>query len=117
MFTVALSFLLRHPVSRVVLPDCLPGVLMLIRVRILQMQVNELCPRADQVEKLTAPCAGDGGQCCNRATFTWRMVAAHQQELVGGKESYQPLCRAHYLQHAAQRIQQQRASLDDALRS
>lgn len=80
-------------------------------------QVNELCPRADQVEKLTAPCAGDGGQCCNRATFTWRMVAAHQQELVGGKESYQPLCRAHYLQHAAQRIQQQRASLDDALRS
>ncbi len=76
--------------------------------------MNDLCPRADKIVKLTSQCAGDHGQCTNKGTFTWRTAATSQQEFVGGSEAYQAVCRAHYLQFFAQRTAAIRANLDEA---
>ena len=79
------------------------------------MQVNALCPTADCITKLTARCAGLDGKCANAATFTWRTACTHEQEFVGGSESYQAVCRAHYLELAAQKSALHRATLTEAL--
>lgn len=51
--------------------------------------VLELIPLAEHVSKLTAVCT----LCYGAASFTKRTVAATQIQLVGGAESYQPVCR------------------------
>lgn len=57
-------------------------------------RVLDLVPMAEQVTKLTAVCS----LCYRDAAFTRRTVAATQIELIGGDESYQPVCRSCYLQ-------------------
>lgn len=52
-------------------------------------RVLELIPLAEHVTKLTAVCTG----CYGAASFTKRTVAATQIQLVGGAETYQPVCR------------------------
>lgn len=52
-------------------------------------RVLELIPMAEKVDKLTAVCTS----CCRDASFTKRIVASTQIELIGGAESYRPVCR------------------------
>lgn len=54
--------------------------------------IVRLVPYADQVSFLKARCSF----CEEPAAFTLRLVANGQQELVGGKDKYQPVCRQHY---------------------
>jgi thymidine kinase len=56
----------------------------------------ELVPLADTVTKLTALCkrCGDGTEALFSAAFAG---TAKPQVHVGGEESYEPLCRRHYL--------------------
>ena len=60
-------------------------------------QILECIPLADTVTKLKAFC----GECGNgtEAIFTFRKksVETKEQVLVGGAETYVPLCRKHYL--------------------
>ncbi|KAF0685970.1 Aste57867_22222 [Aphanomyces stellatus] len=51
--------------------------------------VCELIPKAENVTKLSAVCA----ICGSDAAFTRRLVSSTAVELVGGSESYQPVCR------------------------
>ncbi|ETV87581.1 hypothetical protein H257_01107 [Aphanomyces astaci] len=51
--------------------------------------VCDLIPRAESVTKLSAVCA----ICGSDAAFTRRLVSSTAVELVGGSESYQPVCR------------------------
>lgn len=53
-------------------------------------RVLELIPMAERVDKLSAVCTS----CQRDAAFTKRTVASTQLQLVGGAESYQPVCRA-----------------------
>ncbi len=83
-------------------------------------QVLDLVPLADKVTKLTATCrfcqqeeeqkngnnsdntsnSGDGGKY--PAVFSLRISAesGNEQELVGGSDTYAPVCRKHYVQFA-----------------
>ena len=54
--------------------------------------IVKLVPFADQVSFLKARCCF----CEEPAAFTLRLVANAEQELVGGKDEYQPVCRHHY---------------------
>lgn len=54
--------------------------------------IVRLVPHADEVAVLKARCAF----CDEPAPFTLRLVANEEQELVGGKDQYQPVCRHHY---------------------
>ena len=60
--------------------------------------VLELVPLADTVTKLTALCkrCGDGTEALFSAALK---RSAKPQIHVGGEESYEPLCRRHYLEH------------------
>lgn len=61
-------------------------------------QVLELVPHSDSVEKLRANC----GQCSQMRTaiFTARLRGHGSRQVhVGGTETYQPMCRAHYLNY------------------
>eukprot|EP00471_Norrisiella_sphaerica_P000792 CAMPEP_0184487754 /NCGR_PEP_ID=MMETSP0113_2-20130426/10315_1 /TAXON_ID=91329 /ORGANISM="Norrisiella sphaerica, Strain BC52" /LENGTH=173 /DNA_ID=CAMNT_0026870153 /DNA_START=317 /DNA_END=838 /DNA_ORIENTATION=- len=60
-------------------------------------QVLDIVPIADAVIKLSAKCS----VCDEEAPFTGRVVDSKEQTFVGGAESYQPLCRDHYLEHSA----------------
>ena len=51
-----------------------------------------LVPLADHVEFLKARCTF----CEQPAAFTLRLLANGQQTLVGGEDTYQPVCRQHY---------------------
>lgn len=53
-------------------------------------RVLELIPMAERIDKLTAVCT----RCCSDAAFTQRTVASTEIELIGGAESYRPVCRA-----------------------
>ncbi|KAL2938693.1 Thymidine kinase a [Bienertia sinuspersici] len=55
--------------------------------------VLNVIPLADTVTKLTARCE----MCGKRAFFTLRKVEQTQTELIGGAESYMPVCRQHYV--------------------
>jgi thymidine kinase len=57
-------------------------------------QVMQLVPFADDVVKLHALClvCKDG----TRASFSRRIVDVHDTELIGGLESYIPVCRKHF---------------------
>lgn len=55
-------------------------------------RVLELIPMAERVDKLTAVCTS----CYRDACFTKRTVASTEIELIGGAESYQPVCRTCY---------------------
>ncbi|GIL73317.1 hypothetical protein Vretifemale_3515 [Volvox reticuliferus] len=55
-------------------------------------QLLELVPLADRVDKLEGRCSF----CDQPSLFTLRIAANTQQELVGGTESYAPVCRRHY---------------------
>lgn len=55
-------------------------------------QVLDMVPVADTVTKLTSQCA----YCTEAALFSLRTVAGEQQEVVGGADLYQPVCRACY---------------------
>lgn len=57
----------------------------------------QLIPIADKVTRLTALC-----KRCNDGTagiFTLRTINSSQQTLIGGEESYIPVCRHHYLEN------------------
>ena len=59
-------------------------------------QVIDLIPFADDVVRLTAMC-----MLCRNGTaapFSKRVVQSNNLELVGGIESYIPVCRKHYLE-------------------
>lgn len=58
-------------------------------------QVSLLISKADYIEKLQAICHF----CRSEASFTHRIVASDSEVLVGGKESYIPLCRSCFHQH------------------
>ena len=51
--------------------------------------ILELIPVAEKVIKLTAVCAVCGAD----ASFTQRMVSSSEVKLIGGAESYRPVCR------------------------
>lgn len=55
-------------------------------------QIVSLVPQADSVEFLKARC----NYCEMPASFTLRLVANEQQQLIGGAAAYQPVCREHY---------------------
>mmetsp|Transcript_12919 Transcript_12919/g.23445 ORF Transcript_12919/g.23445 Transcript_12919/m.23445 type:complete len:246 (+) Transcript_12919:2-739(+) len=65
-------------------------------------QLLDIAPLADAVVKLKANCA----ICGEEAPFTARNVSDDEQTLVGGEETYTPLCRKHYVQNVI--AQQQR---------
>jgi thymidine kinase len=53
-------------------------------------RILELIPRAEKVTKLSAVC-----MYCNKdANFTLRIVDDQEIELIGGEESYKPVCRS-----------------------
>lgn len=52
--------------------------------------ILSLVPLAEQVIKLSAVCI----ECGNEAAFTRRTVESQEIELIGGQESYKPVCRA-----------------------
>jgi thymidine kinase len=54
--------------------------------------IVKLVPYADDVVFLKARCTF----CEEAAPFTLRLVASAEQELIGGKDAYQPVCRHHY---------------------
>lgn len=54
--------------------------------------IVKLTPYADSVLMLQARCSF----CERPAPFTLRLVANDDQQLVGGKDAYQPVCRKHY---------------------
>jgi thymidine kinase len=56
-------------------------------------QILELIPHADKCKKLTSLCniCQDG----TKAPFTHRLVKSNDKVLVGGAESYIPVCRKH----------------------
>ena len=60
-------------------------------------QILECIPMADTVTKLKAFCGecGDGTEAI--FTFRKKSVETREQILVGGAETYMPLCRKHYL--------------------
>ncbi len=60
-------------------------------------QLLELIPHAEEVVRLSAYCASckDG----TVAHFSKRIVASAEQVLIGGADSYIPVCRKHYLGH------------------
>jgi len=55
--------------------------------------ILKLIPHADDVIKLRAKCY----KCGNPAPFTKRLISSDNQVLVGGKDTYQPSCRIHYI--------------------
>ena len=55
--------------------------------------ILELIPLAEKVCKLSAICA----KCSNIASFTFRTIESKEIEVIGGAESYIPLCRKCFL--------------------
>ena len=56
--------------------------------------ILRLIPVSDKITRLTAMC-----KMCNDGTpglFTRRIIDSDKQELIGGMESYLPVCRKHY---------------------
>lgn len=51
--------------------------------------IINLLPVAEKVTKLTAVCV----HCSNEAAFTQRVIESEEIELIGGEESYKPVCR------------------------
>ncbi len=51
--------------------------------------ILSLVPMAEQVIKLSAVCI----ECGREAAFTRRTVDSQEVELIGGEESYKPVCR------------------------
>ena len=61
-------------------------------------QISQLYPLADKVTKLNAICL----RCSNKgiqndASFSLRTVNSMDKHFVGGKDSYEAVCRYHYL--------------------
>jgi thymidine kinase len=63
-------------------------------------EILQLIPLADTITKITALCK----RCCDGtpALFTCHMAKAkkNSQVCVGGEETYEALCRKHYLEHS-----------------
>ena len=56
-------------------------------------EVINLVPMAESIKKLNAICL----DCGNEATFSHRIVTNNNEVLIGGTESYKPLCRKCYI--------------------
>ena len=56
--------------------------------------ILNLIPHSDKITRLEALCkiCGDG----TPGIFTKRLVSSNKQKLIGGEESYIPVCRKHY---------------------
>ena len=52
-------------------------------------RILDLIPLAESVLKLSAVCA----VCGANASFSQRIIKSSQVELIGGEESYRPVCR------------------------
>ena len=61
--------------------------------------ISQLVPRAELITKLSAVCS----RCTSDAHFTLRTVADTQQNLIGGEDMYEPVCRGCYIRHSEQR--------------
>ena len=57
---------------------------------------NELVPRCERVDKLSAICA----YCSRPAAFTMRLSAETELVSIGGADKYVAVCRRHYFEHA-----------------
>lgn len=56
--------------------------------------ILKLIPQAEKITRLEALC-----KVCNNGTpaiFTRRIIESNEQKLIGGEESYIPVCRRHY---------------------
>lgn len=53
----------------------------------------DIVPLADTITKLTARCE----VCGKRAHFTLRKTNETKTELIGGADTYMPVCRQHYV--------------------
>ncbi len=51
--------------------------------------ICELVPLCEEIVKLSAVCK----LCFNDASFTMRLVSEEKEELIGGEETYMPVCR------------------------
>jgi len=56
-----------------------------------ESRLFDLIPYATSVKKLTAKCS----DCNNSAPFTKRLIISNEQILVGGSDSYKPVCLNH----------------------
>jgi len=56
-----------------------------------ESRLFDLIPYATSVKKLTARCS----DCNNSAPFTKRLIISNEQILVGGSDSYKPVCLNH----------------------
>ncbi|KHN81658.1 Thymidine kinase [Toxocara canis] len=56
-------------------------------------RVLDLCPLAEKVCKLRAVCT----ECGSEASFTKRLTAQKEQEIIGGRKTYRAMCRSCYL--------------------
>lgn len=72
-------------------------------------QVLDLLPLADSVTKLAGTCQFCGTARAEPSVFTLRVSADERQELVGGSDSYVPVCRRHYLELSELRRQRMSA--------
>ena len=70
-----------------------------------------MLPVADSVTKLTSRCA----YCAEAALFSLRTVGGEQQEVVGGADLYQPVCRRHYTERCGAQAPEDIAGLERAL--
>jgi thymidine kinase len=61
-------------------------------------EILDIIPLADKCTKLASLCnlCQDGSEGC----FTFRLVNSTDKVLVGGSESYIPLCRKHYIEQS-----------------
>lgn len=61
-------------------------------------QILELIPMSDKCVKLNSLCniCKDG----TKAPFSFRLVKSYDKVLVGGSESYIPVCRKHFIEHS-----------------
>ena len=59
--------------------------------------IVDLLPLAEHVKFLSAICVGNGDEKCgNKASFTYRITKDKEIEVIGGLETYKPLCRKCY---------------------
>jgi len=69
--------------------------------------VINLLPLAEKVIKLSAVCV----VCSDDAPFTQRLVENSEVELIGGTESYRPVCRKCFIESSKAQAERTRVGL------
>lgn len=60
--------------------------------------VTKLIPKCEKMQLLTAICS----TCGSEATYTFRTIRNEDEVLIGGEESYKPVCRLCYMKNTSQ---------------